>query len=77
MKVTKVTCDICGRLLLPSENEMPRSYADHYESIQIRMCHNTEHEAYWDLCPKCQKRMIRYLKKYGSEFDKEDSNEAR
>lgn len=68
--VTRTTCDICGKLLLPtSKDEMPWDLKTHFESVKITYEYNGK-ETPWDVCPRCLRRMKRYLKKHGSEFDK-------
>lgn len=67
--VTRTTCDICGTLLLPTEDDMPWSMATSFNSVRVHfLC--DDKAAKWDICPRCQRRMFRYLKKHGSEFDK-------
>ena len=73
---TTTRCDICGTLLLPTDDgRMPWSMKTHFESIRIVFLFNNRSKKY-DLCPRCERRMKRYLKKHGSEFDKEDDPDA-
>lgn len=66
---TRVTCDICGTLLLPTESgDMPWSPETHFDSVRIVYQYN-EKDAGWDLCPRCVKRMKKYLRKHGGEMD--------
>lgn len=63
-------CDICGKLLLPTEDgKMPDSMKTHFESVRMYVLWSEEAKPF-DLCPRCLRRMKRYLKKHGSEFDK-------
>ena len=65
----RVTCDICGKLLLPNEKETPDSMKTHFESVRIFYLINQKAEIQWDLCPRCVKRMKRYLQKEGWKMD--------
>lgn len=67
---TETRCDICGTLLLPTlDGRMPWSMKTHFESVRMIVLVD-EKETPFDLCPRCLRRMKRYLKKHGSEFDK-------
>lgn len=55
------TCDICGRLLTPSPNGWP-TMNDHLRSIRI-IFRTSGGEKYADLCTKCEKRMVKYVRK--------------
>ena len=55
------TCDICGRLLSPCNNAMPMM-KDHFRSVRIE-CNYTGNTKHVDLCPRYEKRMIKYLRK--------------
>ena len=57
----RLECDICGRLLAPTDNAMP-TMKDHFESVRIEwnFTGDTKHV---DLCPRCEKRMIKYLRR--------------
>lgn len=55
------TCDICGRLLTPSNKCMP-TMKDYLCSIRI-IWRMTGEEKYTDLCTRCEKRMVKYLRK--------------
>ena len=57
----RLACDICGRLLAPTNNAMP-TMKDHFQSVRItwNFTGDTKHV---DLCPRCEKRMIKYLRK--------------
>ena len=68
--ISRTVCDICGTLLLPSCKEMPWSMETYFESVNVTYVRNGE-SAGWDLCPRCVKRMKRYLKKHGSKMDGE------
>lgn len=64
-------CDICGKLLLPAaDGNMPGSMKTHFESVKMFVLWDESAKPF-DLCPRCLRRMKRYLKKHGSEFDKE------
>lgn len=56
-----ITCDICGRLLTPSPKGMP-TMKDHLRSVRIIWL-STGGEKHTDLCTRCEKRMIKYLRK--------------
>ena len=65
-------CDICDRLLRPTEKEMPVSMKDHFQSVRI-IWNLTGEDKRIDLCPRCEKRMIKYLRKeskYMSEVER-------
>lgn len=57
-----VTCDICGRLLAPTHDAMPWSPSMQFESVKITYIYDNK-DANFDICPKCFKRMKRYLKR--------------
>ena len=59
--MVSLTCDICGKLLAPTSNEMP-SMKDHFRSVRIEWNY-TGNTKRVDLCPKCEKRMIKYLRR--------------
>lgn len=68
--ITETRCDICGRLLLPTlDGRIPFDMKTHYESVKITFLIDGKEKPF-DLCPRCLRHMKRYLKKYGSEFDK-------
>ena len=60
MREEGVTCDICGRLLAPTHDAMPWSPAMQFDSVKITYIHNGK-EVNFDICPRCLKRMKRYL----------------
>lgn len=68
--ISRTICDICGTLLVPSGKEMPWSAETHFGSVKVTYVWNGE-SADWDLCPKCVKRMKKYLKKHGERMDGE------
>lgn len=57
----ELRCDICKRLLAPTDDEMP-TMKDHFHSVKITW-NMTGGEKSVDLCPRCEKRMIKYLRK--------------
>jgi len=57
----ELRCDICKRLLCPTDDAMP-TMKDHFYSVKITWNY-TGGEKSVDLCPKCEKRMIKYLRK--------------
>lgn len=65
----RVTCDICGKLLLPNGAEMPDSLKTTFKSVRIVYLYDEKRGPKWDLCPRCQKRMLRYLQKEGWKMD--------
>ena len=68
--MTEIRCDICGKLLIPTlDGRMPDSMKTHFESVKVTYLIDDKEMAF-DLCPRCLRRMKRYLKKHGSEFDK-------
>ena len=60
MREEVVTCDICGKLLMPTHDAMPWSPAMQFDSVKITYIHNGK-DANYDICPRCLKRMKRYL----------------
>lgn len=60
--MVELRCDICKRLLAPTDEEMPWSMKDHFHSVKITW-NFTGNEKPIDLCPRCEKRMIKYLRK--------------
>ena len=62
MRENVVTCDICKKLLLPTKNELPDSFKTHFHSVEVRLLWNEEDIGY-DVCPRCFKRMERYLRR--------------
>jgi hypothetical protein len=60
--MVELRCDICKRLLRPTDREMPLTMKDHFQSVKI-IWNITGNEKSVDLCPKCEKRMIKYLRK--------------
>lgn len=69
--MVELICDICKRLLRPTDDAMP-TMKDHFHSVKITWNY-TGGEKSVDLCPKCEKRMIRYLRKEAkAETDMED-----
>lgn len=68
--ISRTVCDICGTLLLPSGKELPWSLETYLGSVQVTYKRNGE-SADWDLCPKCVKRMKKYLNKHGERMDGE------
>jgi ribosomal protein L28 len=62
-------CDICGKLLPTADGKTPDSLKTNFESVRMYVLWNDKAKPF-DLCPRCLRRMKRYLKKHGSEFDK-------
>jgi uncharacterized protein with PIN domain len=60
--MVELRCDICNRLLAPTDREMPLAMKDHLQSVRI-VWNFTGKDKRVDLCPKCEKRMIKYLRK--------------
>ena len=60
MREEVVTCDICGRLLVPRHDAMPWSPSTQFDSVKITSIYDGK-EANFDICPRCLKRMKRYL----------------
>lgn len=60
MKKYVVTCDICGKLLVPTNDAMPDSPKTHFESVKMTYIYDGK-DANFDICPRCLKRMKRYL----------------
>ena len=60
--MVELRCDICKRLLAPTDDEKPLTMKDHFQSVKItwNMTGGTKSV---DLCPRCEKRMIKYLRK--------------
>lgn len=71
MRHNDVTCDICGQLLLPTHDRMPWSEKVHFESVRMTYVYNDEEVAF-DICPRCLKRMKRYLAREAKREDKMD-----
>ena len=59
--MVKLTCDICGKLLAPCNDAMP-TMKDHFHSIRIEWNFTGDTKRV-DLCPRCEKRMIKYLRR--------------
>ena len=55
-----MTCDICRKLLMPTHDAMPWSPAMQFDSVKITYIHNGK-DVNYDICPRCLKRMKRYL----------------
>lgn len=68
MRENIITCDICGKLLQSTESRMCDSFKTEFESVTITIIHNDKNGSY-DLCPRCKKRMEKYLRKYGRRLD--------
>lgn len=69
--ISETRCDICGKLLLPTEDgRLPGSFKTHSESVRMIFLWDEKEKAF-DLCPRCLRRMKRYLKKHGSALDTE------
>lgn len=70
--MVETRCDICCKLLLPtSDGRMPDSMNTHFKSVRMTfLCYGEGIQ--FDLCPRCLRRMKRYLKKHGAELDKEE-----
>lgn len=69
--ITETRCDICGKLLIPTlDGKRPDSLKTHLDSVRVIWLWD-EKEKSFDLCPRCERRMKRYLRKHGNEFDKE------
>lgn len=62
MRENVVTCDICKKLLLPTKNELPDSFKTHFHSVEVKLLWN-EADIGYDVCPRCFKRMEKYLKR--------------
>lgn len=60
MREEVVTCDICGRLLVPTHDAMPWSDSMQFESVKMSYINNGK-VLNFDICPRCLKRMKRYL----------------
>lgn len=73
--ITEVRCDICGKLLLPTnDGRMPDSFKTHFESVKL--CYLWDGKVKnFDLCPRCFIRMKRYLKRHGNLLDVEANDE--
>ena len=57
-----ITCDICGKLLQSTQRLMADGMATEFQSVSVKIIWSDKDVSY-DLCPKCKKRMERYLKK--------------
>lgn len=68
--MVELRCDICKRLLAPTHDEMP-TMKDHFDSVKITW-NFTGGEKSVDLCPRCERRMIKYLRKE-AKMDLEDA----
>lgn len=73
MQMVELRCDICKRLLAPTDREMP-TMKDHFQSVKItwNMTGGTKSV---DLCTRCERRMIKYLRKE-AKMDAEVSKDA-
>ena len=60
MREEVVTCDICGKLLVPTHDRMPWCPAMQFDSVKITFVHDGK-DAKYDICPWCMKRMKGYL----------------
>lgn len=61
MKMVELRCDICGRLLAPTDKEMP-TMKDHLQSVRV-IWSAAGVDKQVDLCPRCEKRMVKYLRR--------------
>ena len=61
MREQIITCDFCGKLLLPTHNAMP-DYKTHTESLKMTYLYD-DREMDFDICPRCLKRMKKYLER--------------
>lgn len=57
-----ITCDICGKLLQSTGRQMCDGMTTELQSVTVKIIWSGKDVSY-DLCPKCKKRMERYLKK--------------
>ena len=57
-----ITCDICGKLLQSTGRQMCDGMTTELQSVTVKIIWSDKDVSY-DLCPKCKKRMERYLKK--------------
>ena len=62
MREQIITCDFCGKLLLPTHNDMPDSYKTETESLKMTYLYD-DREMDFDICPRCLKRMKKYLER--------------
>lgn len=60
--MTVLTCDICGKLLQSTPKFMCDSMTTEFQSVTVTIIWSGKDVSY-DLCPKCKKRMERYLAK--------------
>lgn len=56
MREQIITCDFCGKLLMPTHNAMPDSYKTQTESLKMTYLYD-DREMDFDICPRCLKRM--------------------
>ena len=68
MRENIITCDICRKLLQSTASGMCDSFETEFESVTFTIIHNDKKVSY-DLCPRCKKRMEKYLRKYGHRLD--------
>ena len=69
--MVETRCDICHKLLAATDNGIP-SLKTMLESVRMTLLCDGE-GINFHLCPRCLRRMKRYLKKHGDELDKEDA----
>ena len=66
---TVTTCDICNSPITESDDDVP-SRVTQLWSVRIIYFRDLDKPITWDLCPQCQDRMFRYLKKNSVESNK-------
>ena len=62
MREQIITCDFCGKLLQQTHNDMPDSYKTNTESLKMTYIYDGR-EMDFDICPRCLKRMKKYLER--------------
>ena len=72
MRDYSITCDICGKLLQPKGDLIP-PFKTVFNSVELKLIYS-ERNIQYDLCPKCMKRMERYLKKQAKTEDKHEAD---
>lgn len=57
-----ITCDICGKLLQSTARQTCADMTTAFQSVTVNIIWSGKDVSY-DLCPRCKKRMERYLMK--------------